>query len=61
MKQPLSDQCIIDCLNANCGIKVAKLTLLPLGADLNTSVYKAEAHDQSSYFIENVFTLDLVI
>jgi spectinomycin phosphotransferase len=52
MKQPLSDQRIIDCLNANYGIKVARLTFLPLGADLNASVYKAETHDQSSYFIK---------
>ncbi|EKD55283.1 MAG: hypothetical protein ACD_60C00018G0008, partial [uncultured bacterium] len=40
------------CLNANYGIKVARLTFLPLGADLNASVYKAETHDQSSYFIK---------
>lgn len=52
MKQPLSDQRIIDCLNANYGINVARLTFLPLGADLNASVYKAETHDQSSYFIK---------
>ncbi len=52
MKQTLSDQRIIDCLNANYGIKVARLTFLPLGADLNASVYKAETHDQSSYFIK---------
>src|SRR6187431_934086 len=52
MKQPLSDQRIIDCLNANYGIKVAKLTFLPLGADMNASVYKAETNDQSPYFIK---------
>lgn len=51
-KQPLSDQRIIDCLNIDYGIKVAKLIFLPLGADMNASVYKAEAHDQSSYFIK---------
>ena len=45
MKQIPLDQRIIDCLNANYGIKVARLTLLPIGADLNASVYKAEAHD----------------
>jgi spectinomycin phosphotransferase len=52
MKQPLSDQRIIDCLNTNYGIKVVRLTFLPIGADMNASVYKAEAHDQSSYFIK---------
>ena len=51
-KQPLSEQRIIDCLNTNYGIKVARFTFLPLGADLNASVYKAETHDQSSYFIK---------
>lgn len=51
-KQPLSDQRIIDCLNTHYGIKVNTLTFLPLGADINASVYKAEALDQSSYFIK---------
>ncbi|HLB43128.1 MAG TPA: aminoglycoside phosphotransferase family protein [Gammaproteobacteria bacterium] len=51
-KQPLSDQRIIDCLSNDYGIKVATLTFLPLGADINASVYKAEAYDQSSYFIK---------
>lgn len=51
-KQPISDQRIIDCLNTYYGIKVSTLTLLPLGADMNASVYKAETHDQSSYFIK---------
>jgi spectinomycin phosphotransferase len=52
MKQFFSDQRIIDCLNTHYGIKVTRLTILPLGADLNASVYKAETHDQSSYFIK---------
>lgn len=52
VKPPLSDQHIIDCLNTYYGIEVATLTFLPLGADMNASVYKAEAHDQSSYFIK---------
>jgi spectinomycin phosphotransferase len=51
-KQYLSDQHIIDCLNTNYGIKVATLKFLPLGADINSSVYKAETHDQSSYFVK---------
>lgn len=52
MKQAISDERIIDCLTTDYGIKVAKLTFLPIGADVNASVYKAEAHDQSSYFIK---------
>lgn len=51
-KQSISDQCIIDCLNTDYGIKVATLTFIPLGADMDASVYKAETHDQSSYFIK---------
>src|SRR5437016_3299911 len=51
-KQPLSDQSIINCLGNDYGIKVAKLTLLPLGADIKASVYNAVAHDQSSYFVK---------
>ena len=45
-------QPIIDCLNTDYGIEVATLTRLPLGADLNASVYKARAYDQSSYFVK---------
>lgn len=52
MRQSLPDQRIIDCLNANYGIKVAKLTFLSIGADMDASVYKAEAHDHASYFIK---------
>jgi spectinomycin phosphotransferase len=51
-KPSLSNQRIIDCLNSNYGIKVATLTFLPLGADINASVYKAVANDQSSYFVK---------
>jgi len=52
VKPPISDQRVIDCLHTYYGIKVATLTFLPLGADTNASVYKAEARDQSSYFIK---------
>ena len=51
-KQSLSDQCIIDCLNTNYGVKVATLTFIPLGADIDASVYKAQTYDQSSYFVK---------
>ena len=44
-KSPLQDQRIIDCLNTDYGIEVATLTFLPLGADMNASVYKAEADE----------------
>jgi len=51
-KQPISDQLIINCLNTDYGIEVAELTFLPLGADMNASVYKAQTCDQTSYFVK---------
>ncbi|MCC2666278.1 MAG: hypothetical protein K0S63_194 [Gammaproteobacteria bacterium] len=45
LKTFLSDKRIIDYLSTYYGIEVAILTFLPLGADMNASVYKAEAHD----------------
>lgn len=51
-KSSLSEQRIIDCLKINYGIEVATLTVLPLGADMHASVYKAQTHTQSSYFVK---------
>jgi spectinomycin phosphotransferase len=48
----LSPQHIIDCLNTNYGITAITLTFLPLGADMNASVYKAETRDGLSYFVK---------
>lgn len=50
--QSVSDQRIIGCLNTKYGIKVATLTRILLGADIDASVYKAQAHDQASYFVK---------
>ncbi|WP_262337392.1 phosphotransferase enzyme family protein [Legionella genomosp. 1] len=52
MEQFLSHQYIIDCLHAHYGINIITLTFLPLGADNNASVYKAEAQDNPSYFVK---------
>jgi len=52
IEQSLSHQYIIDCLHAHYGIDIITLTFLPLGADNNASVYKAEAQDNSSYFVK---------
>lgn len=46
------DQCIIDCLKTYYGIQVVKLTVLPLGADMNASVYKAETQEYAPYFVK---------
>ena len=48
----LSNDHIIDCLKTDYGIEIATLKLLPLGADINASVYQARAHNQSSYFVK---------
>src|SRR5260221_2154648 len=50
-KQSYSNQDIIRCLEPYYGITVTKLTLLPLGADMNASIYKASAYEQS-YFVK---------
>lgn len=51
-EHPISDQFIINCLKNDYGLEVAMLTFLPLGADMNASVYKAQTHDQTSYFVK---------
>ena len=50
--QSISNQRIINCLNTDYGIEVATLTFLPLGADMNASVYKAQTNDKTSYFVK---------
>ncbi|MBS3904936.1 MAG: aminoglycoside phosphotransferase family protein [Simkania sp.] len=51
-KHPLSDSIIISCLNTHYGIEVTSLTFLPLGADINASIYKVQTPNQKSYFIK---------
>lgn len=48
----LENQQIIHCLSANYGIVVDTLTFLPLGADPNASIYKAQAVDKLCYFVK---------
>lgn len=48
----LPDERIIDCLTNDYGIKIFALTFIPLGADIDASVYKAQACDQSYYFVK---------
>jgi spectinomycin phosphotransferase len=47
-----SAQDLIDCLNVHYAIAVTTLTILPLGADINASVYKAETRARTSYFVK---------
>ena len=51
-RQAFSEQRIIDCLVSDYGIEVAKFTFLPLGADMNASVYKAISPDNTTYFVK---------
>jgi spectinomycin phosphotransferase len=50
-KQPLSPQCIIDCLKSHYGIGAVSLTTLLSGADRNAYRYKAESQGPS-YFVK---------
>lgn len=51
-KQPLTTRRIVECLKIDYSIEVATLSPLLLGADMNASVYKAQAHDQRSFFVK---------
>jgi spectinomycin phosphotransferase len=48
----LEDGRIIVCLEADYGLAVATLAFLPLGADMNTAVYRAETIDGGSFFVK---------
>jgi spectinomycin phosphotransferase len=52
LKSPLPEQRLIDCLKINYDIEVETLTFLPVGADMHASIYKAQAHNKSSYFVK---------
>ncbi|MBX7066854.1 MAG: aminoglycoside phosphotransferase family protein [Parachlamydiales bacterium] len=45
-------QIIINCLKTCYLIEAALLHLLPLGADMNASVYKVESSNRTSYFVK---------
>ena len=51
-QQIISNQRIIDSLNTDYGINCATLDLLPLGADLDSCVYKAASPDGSVFFVK---------
>lgn len=51
-KRPPSTQAILDSLKADYSIPVSALALLPIGADMHASVYKAETPSGQSYFIK---------
>ena len=51
-KPSLKDERIIARLERVYGLQVAELTFLPLGADMNTAVYRAVAEDETPYFVK---------
>jgi spectinomycin phosphotransferase len=51
-KPDLQDDKIITCLRAEYGWHVAEITFLPLGADLNTVVYRILTEDATPYFLK---------
>lgn len=51
-KPDFPNERIIACLKQAYGLPIAKLTFLPLGADLNTAVYRAVTGDGTHYFVK---------
>ncbi len=51
-KPDLKDEKIVDCLRDEFGLKIAQVTFLPLGADRDTAVYRADAADGTPYFVK---------
>jgi spectinomycin phosphotransferase len=49
-KPDIKDEIIITCLEREYGLRVEKITFLPLGQDLSTAVYRVVASDQTPYF-----------
>jgi spectinomycin phosphotransferase len=49
-KPDIADESIIVCLQVNYGLCIDQVTFLPLGGDLNTAVYRAQAEDGARYF-----------
>ena len=49
-KPDLQDDKVIACLQVEYGLPVVQIAFLPLGADLNTAVYRAVADDKTPYF-----------
>lgn len=48
----LEDERISACLATEYGLQVAEVAFLPLGADLNTAVYRVVADDHTPYFLK---------
>ena len=51
-KPEIQDEEIIACLENQYGLRVERIVFLPLGADLNTAVYRLLTNDQMLYFVK---------
>lgn len=51
-KPDISDELIISRLQEEYNLHVTELTFLPLGADMNTAVYRVVANDGTAYFLK---------
>jgi spectinomycin phosphotransferase len=51
-KPDLPDEKISACLRDAYGLNVAHLAFLPLGADVNTAVYRAVTDEDTPYFVK---------
>jgi spectinomycin phosphotransferase len=51
-KPDLQDEKITTCLQNEYGLLVAQISFLPLGADVNTAVYRVVAEDERGYFVK---------
>jgi spectinomycin phosphotransferase len=51
-KPDLQDDKIMACLQAEYGLSIIQVTFLPLGADLNTAVYRVVVEDETPYFLK---------
>lgn len=49
-KPDIADEEIMACAQVNYGLRFQQITFLPLGGDLNTAVYRAQADDGGPYF-----------
>ncbi len=51
-KPAVEDRRIVACLKNEFGLSVEKVSFLPIGADLNTAVYRAVADNNVHYFVK---------
>ena len=51
-KPNISDDSIIACLHDRFGLRILHITFLPVGADVNSAVYRVTADNDTAYFLK---------